>query len=96
MRRIGDGMPVSKRQNWGMAELVTSREILGCSRHTIERGLKDLERLPDDDAAGQVRRPGAGRKPQTANRKPQTANRKPQTANRKPKTEDRRPKQSPN
>lgn len=40
-------------------------EILGCSRHTIERGMKDLERLPDDDAQGRTRRPGAGRKPKT-------------------------------
>lgn len=40
-------------------------ELLGCSRHTIERGRHDLERLPDDPAAGRVRRPGGGRKPLT-------------------------------
>ena len=37
-------------------------EILGCSRRTIERGLKELSQLPNDPATGRVRRPGAGRK----------------------------------
>jgi hypothetical protein len=37
-------------------------ELLGCSRRTIERGLAELDELPHDPAAGQVRRPGAGRK----------------------------------
>src|SRR5687767_6578044 len=37
-------------------------KILGCSRRTIERGLAELDKLPHDPAAGQVRRPGAGRK----------------------------------
>ena len=37
-------------------------EVLGCSRRTIERGLAELDQLPHDPAAGQVRRPGAGRK----------------------------------
>jgi hypothetical protein len=37
-------------------------EVLGCSRRTIERGLAELDDLPHDPAAGQVRRPGAGRK----------------------------------
>jgi hypothetical protein len=37
-------------------------EVVGCSRRTIERGLVELDALPHDRAAGQVRRPGAGRK----------------------------------
>jgi hypothetical protein len=37
-------------------------EVVGCSRRTIERGLVELDALPHDPAAGQVRRPGAGRK----------------------------------
>lgn len=37
-------------------------EVLGCSQRTIERGLAELDDLPNDPAAGQVRRPGAGRK----------------------------------
>jgi hypothetical protein len=37
-------------------------EVVGCSRRTIERGLAELDELPHDPAAGQVRRPGAGRK----------------------------------
>ncbi len=37
-------------------------KVLGCSRRTIERELAELDELPHDPAAGQVRRPGAGRK----------------------------------
>jgi len=37
-------------------------EVLGCSTRTIERGANELEQLPNDPAAGRVRRPGAGRK----------------------------------
>ena len=37
-------------------------EVVGCARRTIERGLAELETLPHDPAAGQIRRPGAGRK----------------------------------
>jgi hypothetical protein len=36
--------------------------VLGCSTKTIERGIKDLDNLEADPAAGRVRRPGAGRK----------------------------------
>jgi hypothetical protein len=37
-------------------------EVLGCSTKTIRRGIDDLELLPDDPAAGRIRRCGAGRK----------------------------------
>lgn len=37
-------------------------EVLGCSTRTIERGIDELNQLPDDPAAGRVRRPGGGRK----------------------------------
>jgi hypothetical protein len=37
-------------------------EVLGCSTRTIERGAAELAQLPDDPAAGRVRRPGGGRK----------------------------------
>jgi hypothetical protein len=37
-------------------------DVLGCSTRTIVRGEAELDRLPDDPAAGRVRRPGAGRK----------------------------------
>lgn len=36
--------------------------VLGCSTKTIERGIKELDNLQADPAAGRVRRPGAGRK----------------------------------
>lgn len=37
-------------------------QVLGCSTRTIERGAEELDQLPNDPAAGRVRRPGAGRK----------------------------------
>lgn len=37
-------------------------DVLGCSTRTISRGLKELDELPNDSAAGRVRREGAGRK----------------------------------
>lgn len=40
--------------------------ILGCSTRTIERGLDELDQLPDDPATGRVRRPGGGRKKESS------------------------------
>ena len=40
-------------------------EVLGCSRRTVERGIEELDELPDDPAAGAQRRPGGGRKKAT-------------------------------
>jgi len=37
-------------------------EVFECSERTIERGLQELDELPNDPAAGRVRRPGGGRK----------------------------------
>ena len=37
-------------------------ELLGCSTRTISRGMGELDELPNDPAAGRIRRPGAGRK----------------------------------
>lgn len=37
-------------------------ELFGCSERTIERATHELDDLPNDPAAGRVRRPGAGRK----------------------------------
>ena len=37
-------------------------EVLGCSTRTIERAASELDQLPNDPAAGRVRRPGGGRK----------------------------------
>jgi hypothetical protein len=44
--------------------------VVGCSRRTIERGLAELDTLPHDPAAGQVRRPGAGRKKKSCPTRP--------------------------
>ena len=46
----------------GYGGIVYVAGVLGCSTKTIERGLKELDHLQDDPAAGRVRRPGAGRK----------------------------------
>ena len=46
----------------GYGGIVYVADVLGCSTKTIERGLKELDHLQDDPAAGRVRRPGAGRK----------------------------------
>lgn len=37
-------------------------ELFGCSERTSERAAQELDDLPNDPAAGRVRRPGAGRK----------------------------------
>ena len=39
--------------------------LLGCSKHTVRRGLAELDDLDDDPAAGRQRRPGGGRKART-------------------------------
>jgi len=41
-------------------------EVLGCSTRTIERGIEELARLPEDPAVGRVRRPGGGRKKESS------------------------------
>ena len=46
----------------GFGGIVYIADVLGCSTKTIERGIKELDQLPEDPAAGRVRRPGAGRK----------------------------------
>lgn len=48
------------RMGFGGIAYVAS--VFGCSRKTVERGLAELEQLPNDPAAGRVRRPGGGRK----------------------------------
>ena len=46
----------------GYGAIVYIAGVLGCSTKTIERGMKELDQLQDDPAAGRVRRAGAGRK----------------------------------
>ena len=60
----------ARRLGRGGIEYVAS--VLECSRRTIERGIHELDDLPNDPAAGRVRRPGGGRKkesPRTPNSK---------------------------
>jgi hypothetical protein len=46
----------------GYGGIIYIAGVLGCSTKTIERGIKELDQLQDDPAAGRVRRPGEGRK----------------------------------
>ena len=50
----------ARRLGWGGIGYVAG--VLGCSTRTIQRGIDELDQLPDDPAAGRVRRPGGGRK----------------------------------
>jgi hypothetical protein len=58
----------ARQLGYGGIEYVA--EVLGCSTRTISRGMNELERLPDDPAAGRVRRAGAGRKKRSVPARP--------------------------
>lgn len=49
-------------QRLGHGGIVYITKLLGVSRSTIERGIREIEQFPTDPAAGRVRRPGGGRK----------------------------------
>jgi transcriptional antiterminator len=49
-------------QRLGHGGVTYIAELFGCSERTIERAAHELDDLPNDPAAGRVRRPGAGRK----------------------------------
>ena len=50
----------ARRLGYGGVRYVA--RVFGCSERTIERGFEELAALPNDPAAGRVRRPGGGRK----------------------------------
>ena len=49
-------------QRLGYGGVTYVARMFGCSVRTIERGMQELADLPNDPAAGRVRRPGGGRK----------------------------------
>jgi hypothetical protein len=55
-------MEAAKLGHGGIAYVA---QVVGCNRRTIGRGLAELQALPQDPAAGRIRRPGAGRKKAT-------------------------------
>ena len=58
-RRLFVALQAKRAGHGGIAWICS---VVGCSRHTVERGMKELGHLAEDPAAGRVRRPGAGRK----------------------------------
>ena len=58
-RRRFAAIEASQRGHGGVIYVA---RVIGCSRSTIERGIKELDLLPNDPAAGRTRRLGAGRK----------------------------------
>ncbi len=70
MRAFGETLSEKDRRRFAALEAVRLGHggieyvagVLGCSTRTIERGVEELDQLPDDPAAGRVRRPGGGRK----------------------------------
>src|SRR6516165_1601144 len=50
----------AKRMGFGGIEYVAG--VFQCSRKTVERGIAELDQLPNDPAAGRVRGPGGGKK----------------------------------
>ncbi|WP_461507972.1 hypothetical protein [Rhodopirellula baltica] len=49
-------------QRLGHGGVIYIAKLLGVSRSTVDRGIREMELLPDDPAAGRVRRQGGGRK----------------------------------
>ena len=49
-------------QQLGHGAMEYLADVLGCSRRTIERGKQELNQLPNDPAAGRIRKVGGGRK----------------------------------
>ena len=49
-------------KQYGHGGIAWITRIVGCSRHTVEHGMKELAHLTDDPAVGRIRRPGAGLK----------------------------------
>jgi hypothetical protein len=58
-RRRCAAVPARQLGHGGVTYLA---KVLGCSRRTSKRGRAERDHLPYDPAAGQVHRPGAGRK----------------------------------
>lgn len=59
-RRRFAGIEALKLGHGGIAYLT---RVFRCSRELIDRGLAELDELPDDPAGDRIRRPGGGRKP---------------------------------
>lgn len=50
----------------GRGGIASVAEVLGCSTRTVSRGIEELDRLPEEDTPGRIRRPGAGRPQKSA------------------------------
>lgn len=56
-------------KQYGHGGIAWISRVVGCSRHTVENGMKELDHLAEDPVVGRIRRAGAGRK-KTFNRNP--------------------------
>ena len=71
MRAFYQTLPEKQRRRYAAVEacklghggIAYVSRVLGCSEPTIQRGMAELEALPEDDAPGRERRTGGGRKP---------------------------------
>lgn len=69
MRNVYDSLSEKDRRRYAAAEAVKLgyggsayvARLFGCSRDSIEHGMQELDRLPDDPVGHRIRRPGAGR-----------------------------------
>jgi len=69
MRNVYGSLSEKDRRRYAAAEAVKLgyggvayvARLFGCSRDSIEHGLRELDQLPDDPVGDRIRRPGAGR-----------------------------------
>jgi hypothetical protein len=70
MRNVYDSLSEKDRRRYAAAEAIKLgyggvayiAKLFECSRESIDHGMEELDRLPDDPVAGRIRRRGAGRK----------------------------------
>jgi len=69
MRNVYGSLSEKDRRRYAAAEAVKLgyggvayvAKLFGCSRDSIEHGMRELDQLPDDPVGNRIRRPGAGR-----------------------------------
>ncbi len=67
MRGVYYSLSEKDRRRYAAAEVVKLgyggiARLFGCSRESIDHGMRELDQLPDDPVGQRIRRPGTGRK----------------------------------